>query len=68
VARRTEGDQQSLYRRRLADDPAPGDFSQTRVGDATDTSPFITDTPKIGISTGGYIENMTALIKYIGAA
>jgi PelA/Pel-15E family pectate lyase len=48
--------------------PAPGDFSQTRVGDATDTSPFITDTPKIGISTGGYIENMTALIKYIGAA
>jgi len=48
--------------------PAPGDFSRTRVGDATDTSPFITDTPKIGISTGGYIENMTALIKYIGAA
>jgi PelA/Pel-15E family pectate lyase len=42
--------------------PAPGDFSQTRVGDETDTSPFITDTPPIGISTGTYIENMSALI------
>jgi len=47
--------------------PAPGDFSQTRVGDATDTSPYITDTPKVGISTGGYIENMSTLIKFIGA-
>jgi PelA/Pel-15E family pectate lyase len=48
--------------------PAPGDFSQTRVGDATDTSPYITDTPKIGISTGTYIENMAALIKFVTAA
>lgn len=47
--------------------PAPGDFSQTQVGDATDTSPFITNTPKIGISTGGYVSNMSALIKYIEA-
>lgn len=47
--------------------PAPGDFSQTRVGDATDTSPYITETPKIGISTGTYIENMAALIKYVTA-
>ncbi|PTS89077.1 MULTISPECIES: pectate lyase [unclassified Caulobacter] len=46
--------------------PAPGDFSQTRVGDATDTSPYITDMPKVGISTGGYIENMSTLIKFIG--
>lgn len=45
--------------------PAPGDFSQTRVGDETDTSPFITDKPPIGISTGSYIENMGALIAYV---
>jgi hypothetical protein len=45
--------------------PAPGDFSQTRVGDETDTSPFITDKPPIGISTGTYIENMSALIAFV---
>ncbi len=45
--------------------PAPGDFSQTRVGDETDTSPYITDQPPIGISTGSYIENMSALIAYV---
>jgi hypothetical protein len=45
--------------------PAPGDYSQTRVGDETDTSPFITDKPPIGISTGTYIENMSALIAYV---
>jgi hypothetical protein len=28
--------------------PAPGDFSMTRVGDRTDTSPSITDKPPIG--------------------
>ncbi|RYY44245.1 MAG: pectate lyase, partial [Sphingomonadales bacterium] len=42
--------------------PAPGDFGQTRVGDATDTSPYETDKPVIGISTGTYIENMKVLI------
>jgi PelA/Pel-15E family pectate lyase len=42
--------------------PAPGDFSRTRVGDATDTSPYITDKPVIGISTGTYVENMATLI------
>lgn len=47
--------------------PAPGDFSQTQVGDDTDTSPHITKTPKIGISTGTYIENMSALIKFVTA-
>jgi PelA/Pel-15E family pectate lyase len=45
--------------------PAPGDYSQTRVGDETDTSPFITARPPIGISTGTYIENMSALIAYV---
>jgi PelA/Pel-15E family pectate lyase len=42
--------------------PAPGDYGATRVGDATDTSPFITDKPVIGISTGTYIDNMKVLI------
>ena len=50
--------------------PASASLSsrRTRVGDATDTSPYITDTPKIGISTGTYIENMAALIKYVTAS
>ncbi|PXA96082.1 pectate lyase [Caulobacter sp. D5] len=48
--------------------PAPGDFSRTHVGDASDTSPYVTDKPKIGISTGSYIENMVTLLKYVGAA
>jgi PelA/Pel-15E family pectate lyase len=45
--------------------PAQGDYSQTRVGDETDTSPFVTDMPPIGISTGTYIENMSALVAYV---
>lgn len=45
--------------------PAEGDFSQTEVGDATDTSPFTTDDPVLGISTGRYIENMSMLVRYI---
>jgi PelA/Pel-15E family pectate lyase len=47
--------------------PAPGDYSQTRVGDATDTSPYVTDQSVVGISTGTYIENMAALIGYTAA-
>jgi PelA/Pel-15E family pectate lyase len=43
--------------------PAPGDFSQTRVGDATDTSPYITDAPPMGISVGSYVANMGVLIR-----
>lgn len=42
--------------------PAPGDFSQTRVGDATDTSPYVTENPQLGISTGTFIQNMSALL------
>ncbi|MBO9623253.1 MAG: hypothetical protein J7500_11135 [Sphingomonas sp.] len=42
--------------------PAPGDYSRAHVGDATDTSPYTTDKPVIGISTGTYIENMKVLI------
>ncbi len=46
--------------------PAPGDYSTTKVGDSTDTSPYETDKPAIGISTGTYIENMKLLIGALG--
>ena len=42
--------------------PARGDFSQTLVGDASDTSPHTTDQPITGISTGAFIQNMSALL------
>lgn len=42
--------------------PTPGDYSQTRVGDDTDTSPYVTDNPVPGISTGTFIQNMSALL------
>jgi len=45
--------------------PVSGDFSQTRVGDRTDTSPYITETPEIGISTGTFIRNMTTLMQAV---
>jgi PelA/Pel-15E family pectate lyase len=44
---------------------AEGDFSQTWVGDRYDTSPFFTDNPEIGISTGRYIVNMSTLIEFL---
>jgi hypothetical protein len=45
-----------------------GDYSQTHVGDMSDTSPYPTDKPAMGISTGTYIQNMTALIDYLDQA
>lgn len=42
--------------------PSPGDFAQTLVGDRYDTSPFVTDNPVIGISTGAFIQNMSSLL------
>jgi len=42
---------------------APGEFRITRVGDASDTSPYITDFPVMGVSTGEYIKNMGVLIE-----
>jgi len=44
---------------------ADKDYSQTHVGDATDTSPYPTDKPQMGISTGAYVQNMTTLIDYL---
>lgn len=43
--------------------PVPGDYSTTHVGDASDTSPFTTERPVVGISTAAYIANMSALIR-----
>lgn len=44
---------------------APGDYSQTRVGDASDTSPHIAKNPVLGISIGSYIQNMSALLQAV---
>jgi hypothetical protein len=44
---------------------APGDYSETRVGDMTDTSPYVDEHPQIGISTGAFIENMATLIRFV---
>lgn len=46
-------------------DEAPDTYATTRVGDAYDTSPYITDDPVTGISTAAYIENMGTLIRWI---
>ncbi len=42
--------------------PSPGDFPQTLVGDAFDTSPYVTQTPVTGISTAAFIQNMSSLL------
>jgi PelA/Pel-15E family pectate lyase len=42
-------------------------YAMTRVGDATDTSPFISDNPPIGISVGTYIQNMALLSQYVSS-
>ena len=45
--------------------PTPGDYSQTHVGDAWDTSPYPTDNPVMGISTSVFIKNMGVLISVV---
>jgi hypothetical protein len=47
---------------------APGEYRITRVGDASDTSPYITDFPVMGVSTGEYIKNMGVLIQALESA
>lgn len=47
---------------------SPGDFSGTLVGDRWDTSPFITQNPVTGISTGAFIQNMSALLLAVDSA
>jgi hypothetical protein len=55
------------YTRDGSPTPAPGDFSQTMVGDETDTSPFDDDS-LIGISTAAYIRNMGVLVRALERA
>jgi len=45
--------------------PVAGDFSQTMVGDESDTSPFRDGEIK-GISTAAYIRNMSILLRALG--
>ena len=47
--------------------PQPGDFSQTYVGDATDTSPY-PDPGLMGISIDAYVRNMGILIKALDSS
>ncbi len=47
--------------------PQPGDYSQTYVGDATDTSPY-PDPKLMGISIEAYVRNMGILIRALDAA
>ena len=46
----------------------PGDYRTTRVGDSSDTSPYIAEHPVTGISTATYIANMAALIRALEGA
>jgi hypothetical protein len=56
----------AMYREARATPPTvtPGSFSQTYVGDRTDTSPYPDET-LMGISTESYIRNMSVLIRYV---
>jgi PelA/Pel-15E family pectate lyase len=47
--------------------PQPGDYSQTYVGDETDTSPF-PDQKLMGISVEAYIRNMGVLIRALDSS
>jgi hypothetical protein len=57
---------------RYTGDPPPrvatGDFSETQVGDKSDTSPFLVSNPQLGISTGTFIRNMSELMQAFAAA
>ena len=53
------------YRGPAPETVAPGDFSQTHVGDEFDTSPF-PDPALMGISVEAYIRNMGVLIRALG--
>ena len=48
--------------------PPPGDYRTSHVGDSSDTSPYTTDRPVIGISTATYIANMAMLIRALSDA
>jgi PelA/Pel-15E family pectate lyase len=48
--------------------PVPGDYRTSHVGDPSDTSPYTTETPVMGISTSAYMANMAKLIEALGSA
>ncbi len=54
------------YKSDGAKTPAPGDFSQTHVGDETDTSPYPDDN-LMGISIAAYLRNMGVLIRALAS-
>jgi hypothetical protein len=54
------------FTRQGTSEVAPGDYSQSHVGDRTDTSPY-PDEKLVGISTAAYIRNMSALIRALDA-
>ncbi len=56
------GNNSHPYKRDGSKAPQPGDYSQTYVGDETDTSPF-PDPALMGISIEAYIRNMGVLIR-----
>ena len=56
------GNNSHPYKKDGSKAPQPGDYSQTYVGDETDTSPF-PDPKLMGISIEAYIRNMGALIR-----
>jgi PelA/Pel-15E family pectate lyase len=45
--------------------PPSEPYAMTRVGDETDTSPFIAENPPTGISVGVYVQNMAVLSQYL---
>jgi hypothetical protein len=47
--------------------PTGEPYATTRVGDETDTSPFISENPPTGISVGTYIQNMALLTQYVAS-
>ncbi len=44
------------------------DYATTMVGDETDTSPYRDETDQLYISTGAYLRNMRALMRYLESA
>jgi PelA/Pel-15E family pectate lyase len=52
------------FTRHGSPEPAPGDFSQSHVGDDTDTSPF-PDDAVVGITTTAYVRHMAVLLRAV---
>jgi PelA/Pel-15E family pectate lyase len=52
------------FTRQGSPERATGDFSQTHVGDETDTSPFPDDT-QVGITTTAYLRHMAVLLRAV---